>query len=422
MLLTFSIKNFGPFRSNVTFDMRAVNSYKEHEGHIAVCSPKDRALRAALVYGANASGKSEFVDAYACFRTFVRDSFLRGGGPAGTAESLTEDDAARGVTLAPFFNPFRFSPEGEDVETEFDAEYFDGDSLIHYGFSYTLERVTSEWLYLVSRETNRRSVILERFPGAAEGEILGASVRDEANKYLTEIPDHVLMLSFFAGISLKNDVFKRAMGSVLSVIPMVERPGARTISTQWETFFKRNFNEQTERELVEFLGSMDAGIKGFTVNKTGEGIEVLTHHVGVDGRVYKAPLGIESSGTMKLINLFSILHAVLCESRTLLVDELDAELHPLIIRYIVNMFYSQPGRAQLICTLHDTTLLDRRYLRRDQVWFTDKDESGCSTLYSLSDFKVRNDSAFGSSYLGGAYDAIPKVGHAFGQEVTNGIR
>jgi AAA15 family ATPase/GTPase len=93
----------------------------------------------------------------------------------------------------------------------------------------------------------------------------------------------------------------------------------------------------------------------------------------------------------------------------LIVDELDAELHPLLLRHFVSRFHGQDVRAQLIFTTHDLSLLDKRYLRRDRVWFSAKDGAGHSVLRSLADFKVRNDSSFGDAYLAGIFGAIPNI-------------
>ena len=104
----------------------------------------------------------------------------------------------------------------------------------------------------------------------------------------------------------------------------------------------------------------------------------------------------------------------------LIIDELNNQLHPLLQKYIIDLFYTSNTNAQLIYTTHDTTLLDKQYVRRDQIWFTNKNEYGESTLYSLADYKIRNDKSFTKDYLSGVYDAIPNLKKFSHWEDTNG--
>ena len=117
----------------------------------------------------------------------------------------------------------------------------------------------------------------------------------------------------------------------------------------------------------------------------------------------------ESSGTLKCIVLF--IHAWFCVSfdGVLVIDELNTKLHPLLLKFIVDLFYDSASRAQLIYTTHDTTLMDKKFFRRDQIWFVEKDEFGESRLFALSDYKVRSDASFEKDYLAGVYGGIPML-------------
>jgi hypothetical protein len=118
----------------------------------------------------------------------------------------------------------------------------------------------------------------------------------------------------------------------------------------------------------------------------------------------------ESEGTKKLFAMAGPLVGALKDGKVLVIDELDARLHPMMTREIVNLFNSKqtnPQHAQLIFTTQDTNLLDNRLLRRDQIWFTEKDRQGATQLYSLAEFKVRNDEAFERNYIQGRYGAVP---------------
>ena len=121
----------------------------------------------------------------------------------------------------------------------------------------------------------------------------------------------------------------------------------------------------------------------------------------------------ELEGTKKLFAMAGPLVRALKEGRVLVVDELDARLHPLLTREIISLFNSKqtnPNHAQLVFTTQDTNLLDNRLLRRDQIWFTEKDRQGATQLYSLVEFRVRNDEAFERNYIQGRYGAIPFLG------------
>lgn len=121
----------------------------------------------------------------------------------------------------------------------------------------------------------------------------------------------------------------------------------------------------------------------------------------------------ELEGTKKLFSMAGPLVKALKEGQLLVIDELDARLHPLMTREIISLFNSSqanPQHAQLIFTTQDTNLLDNRLLRRDQIWFTEKDRQGATQLYSLAEFKVRNDEAFERNYIQGRYGAVPFLG------------
>jgi hypothetical protein len=147
--------------------------------------------------------------------------------------------------------------------------------------------------------------------------------------------------------------------------------------------------------------------------------EVRTQHQKFDGA--GQPAGVEhfemeaheSEGTKKLFALAGLLADTLRAGQILVIDEFDARLHPLITQAIIGLFNSpktNPHHAQLIFTTQDTNLLDRRFFRRDQVWFTEKDRQGATQLYSLAEFRVRNDASFGRDYIRGKYGAVPYVG------------
>lgn len=115
----------------------------------------------------------------------------------------------------------------------------------------------------------------------------------------------------------------------------------------------------------------------------------------------------ESDGTLKSILLYILARVAILNDKSLFIDELNDRLHPLLLKYIIDLFYESDSMAQLIYTTHDTTLMDKKFFRRDQIWFVQKDEYGYSELVALSDYKVRSDASFEKDYLAGVYGGIP---------------
>lgn len=394
MLVYFSLKNYGPFKEECTFDMRAIEAYKEHPYSVAEVNDM-RILKVAEIHGANASGKSQLIKAYNDFRTLVLRSFR-----------TVEDDLERFST---FYTPFLFDSETRTQDIEFEAEYAKAEGRYQYGFTHNSDCITSEWLYFTSAETNRKSTIVERTNDTIE---FGASVRTECKKYENDIPDSSLVLSFLANMSLGTSVFERTLDCVLSVLPISSRMNNTNVAMEikLQRYFMHDFNEAEKQRLLRFLSAIDTEIKDITVERSEHDVQVRTHHVGVDGKKYGIPLEIESDGTRKAIVLYSYIGAALKNNLGLMIDELDAQLHPFLLRGLVSLFYDVETNGQLIFTCHTTELLDKNFGRRDQYWFVEKDKGGASSLFALAEFKIRNDLSFAPAYLRGKFGAVPEIG------------
>lgn len=388
MLVQFRFKNFASFREEVCFDMRAVKAYKEHPYNLCSITPNEDLLKVAAIYGANASGKSNFVKAYSFFSSIVRNSF-----------SNAED---KKTMLAKYYNPFLLSDDNQDLDTEFSTVYVKDNYQYEYGFVYNDNEIVYEWLYRKALAGKRKTKIFERDHQSIS---LGNKVEESLEKYKEEIEKDVLVLSFFNRLKLKNTAFKLAYNSIIS-IPVFGAYANVKMTDLIEFWFDRMDNEG-KKALLDFFDAVDIRITDFVVEKRKEGMNVRFFHPGADGKLYGLPLGLESDGTKKIIGLYMLARNTLITEGTLVVDELNMQLHPLLARYIVNMFHASKGRGQLIYTTHDTTLLDKSYFRRDQIWFVEKSEHCESTMYSLADYSIRKDASYEKEYLGGAYGGIP---------------
>ena len=391
MLVQFRFKNYGPFKDEVIFDMRAIKAYKEHPYNLIKQDEKTSLLKVAAIYGANASGKSSFVDAYYSFLDIVKKSF--------SGKNKEDQDSV----LVQNYDPFLFDEDTNNSVIEFEATYHWEGSEYKYGYIYDKSRILYEWLYKKSIGSSRQVSILERLPDKIN---LGASVRTACEKYVADIDNDVLALSFFSSLKLRTQVFKDTLENIVDILPLKLACDQNTDGFL-AYYFSKEFDEKEKKNLLAFLNAIDICIKDISVEKNDNKIIVYTCHYGKNKEPYNVHFDIESDGTKKAIAVYSFVRIATLYNKGLIIDELNMRLHPLLLKYIVDLFYNEEAKGQLIYTTHDTTLLDKRYMRRDQVWFTSKNEDGESSLYSLAEFKVRNDESFEKEYLGGSFGGIP---------------
>lgn len=388
MLVQFMLKNFLSFKDETILDMTAVNAYKEHTSNLIDIGTKEKFLKVAVIYGANASGKSNLHIAMWCFQNIIKESF-------------NNVDDGKMTAIAKYYKPFSFEEDEENSEFQIVIVY--GDNEYRYGFEYNDECIVEEWLYKKNIKTNRSSIIFERTSHSLE---FGASVRKECDVYKEQIPVETLVLSFFNKLKLKTDIFKIVYSEIMCTL---------VVSTDfWEEmdFTMMSLDEvvDTEKEkLIEFLTAIDTGIKDIVYYKREKEIEFYTIHVGKDGNDYLLNLKDESEGTIKSIKLYICASIAITTNQSLFIDELNIKLHPLLLKFFIDLFYNKKSEAQLIYTTHDTILMDKKFFRRDQIWFVQKDEFGYSELTALSDFKVRSDASFEKDYLAGVYGGIPLI-------------
>ena len=391
MLVQFMLKNVLSFKDETVLDMTAINAYKEHEYNLIDIGTKDKFLRVAAIYGANASGKSNLYLAMQLFQRII-------------VESLNNTDGEGMTALERYYVPFLF--DGDEENSEFQIIETLGENEYKYGFEYNAEKIVSEWMYRKNIRSNRTSIILER---TADQVTFGASIRKECDVYKEQIPAETLALSFFNKLKLKTDVFSELYNGIMATLVV-------------DTDFYEDYGvldkilpkviDKEKQSLIHFLVAIDTGIKDISYERNGKEVDFYTSHIGKDGNEYKISLYSESEGTIKSIIIFIYARVALLGDAAMFVDELNVKLHPLLMKFIIDLFYDRKSKAQLIYTTHDTTLLDKKFFRRDQIWFVQKDETGHSGLSALSDFKVRSDASFEKDYLAGVYGGIPLI-HEF---------
>lgn len=386
MLVQFMLKNVLSFKDETIIDMTAINAYKEHDSNLIDCGMKEKFLRVAAIYGANASGKSNLYLAMSYFQRIIEESF----------NNVSDK---RSIAIRKFYMPFLFEDKPENSEYQIVVIY--GNYEYRYGFEFNDKRIAAEWLYRKNLESNRTAIIFER---AAEKVEFGASVRKECEIYKEQIPTETLVLSFFNKLKLKNNVFKIVYENIMDTLVV---PADFWENTEIIEEFLPRVIDNEKASLIEFLTAIDTGIRDISYDDTEKEIKFTTVHKGKDGADYSLGLFFESEGTIKSIVLFIYARIAILNDKSIFVDELNVKLHPLLLKFIIDLFYTEKSMAQLIYTTHDTTLMDKKFFRRDQIWFVQKDEFGYSELLALSDFKVRSDASFEKDYLAGVYGGIP---------------
>ena len=388
MLVQFMFKNILSFKDEVIFDMTAINAYKEHEYNLIDINTKERFLRVAAIYGANASGKSNLILAMIYFQRIILESFNNVDN-----ENLT--------AIKKYFNPFSFDQDKEN--SEFQMIIILGDFEYKYGYEYNSECIVSEWLYRKNIKNNRTSIIFERTVDKVN---FGASIRKECDIYIEQIPPETLALSFFNKLKLKTDIFTTVYQGIMDTL-VVNTDFYEDTGVLVKHLPSVINNEK--KSLVDFLEAIDTGIKDISCEAKNKEVIFFTTHIDRGGNEYKINLFNESEGTLKSMLIFIYAKAAILNDKSMFVDELNVKLHPLLLKFIIDLFYNKNSKAQLIYTTHDTTLLDKRFFRRDQIWFVQKNDAGHSELIALSDFKVRSDASFEKDYLAGVYGGIPLI-------------
>lgn len=387
MLVQFMLKNVLSFKEETILDLTAINAYKEHPCNLIDIGGKEKFLRVAAIYGANASGKSNLHIAMTFFQKII-------------AKSLDNVDDGESTAIANYYIPFLFEKEN-DENSEFQiVEILDGFEYT-YGFEYNAEYIAAEWLYRKNLNTNRTVTIFERTTESVE---FGATVRKDCDLYKEQLPLETLALSFFNKLKLKTTIFKDVYSGIMDTLVV---PADFCEDTRILEDFLHSVIDYEKAKLLDFLNAIDTGIIDISYDDSEKDIRFFTAHKGKDRVDYDLNLYNESEGTIKSILLYIYARAAIENGKSMFVDELNVKLHPLLLKFIIDLFYEQTSTAQLIYTTHDTTLMDKKFFRRDQIWFVQKDEYGYSELCSLSDFKVRSDSSFEKDYLAGVYGGIP---------------
>ena len=423
MLLQFSVENHRSLRDEQTLTLTAASRRDQSEAPLhAVPGLDDAVLPAAALYGANASGKTNVLHALAFMRSAVLSSHRLWEPDSGTPQqAFALDERAN-------------EPSTFEVDVWADIRY-------RYGFVLSAARVEEEWLHAWPQ--GRKQVWFERtadelefgrnFHG--ENETIRGLTRENSlflsaaaqNNHSAVLP----VFSWFRRLATVMRTGREGGGLVPEGGPWMSELLSRQLSLFQED------NEALERDrkaLVRLLNAADTGIVDIKIDeregpgqRRGGGLyrrrpALLFKHHSASGREAWLPLEAQSAGTITLLEIGLRLIKCLQRGGVLCVDELEASLHPILALELLRLFHDpaeNPARAQLLFTTHDTNLLGNILgaspLRRDQIWFTEKDRDGATHLYPLTDFHPRKEENVERGYLQGRYGAVPLLGKLVGE-------
>ena len=375
-------------------------SLKEHEYNVAK-TENGEYLKVSAIYGANASGKTNVLQAFDYMKKRI----------------LVSDDSKKNSPIDEE-NIYSFMINNAPIALEVEI-LAKNNKIYKYGFEVLKDTIISEWLF--EKRVNKFYAIFER-------ENNNVSMKPNKISDLVNIDERTLFLNIYSKIDRNNEDFSNVYDWFVNSMyldlgnPNFERFINNRVS------LKILSDENYKKELLKFIKTFDSGIEGIRTTpdsieavKSNNGIiDIEVLHRGENGELKALPFYLESNGTRKMFHLFDFFMDALKNGMVLFVDELDAKLHPLLTRYIINLFHNSQtniGNGQLIYSTHDTVNLNKETFRRDEIWFAEKDKDGISEIYALSDYileddknagkKVRNDATYNKDYLTGRYGAIP---------------
>lgn len=394
MLCQFTIKNYKSIREENTFDMQAA-SIVEHSETLIRDADGQEFLPVSAIYGPNGGGKSNVLEALQVLVAKV----LR---PIFASNNKVKAYVLPRATVSPYM----FSEDDRNMPTEFEVFFRTKAAEYRYVLHVLNEVVVYESLDRIKMDTGRKSALFVR--NLKEIKLKGVFAKLKISDGMS---DTLPLLSYLGIMYLNNEVVKDVLNWFGVEIRFLNYGDPlEELVTVVDQYGK------SKDLIIDMIKEMDIDIVDFHIEEKEENrIDVFTTHV-VEGYAHDLLLDEESSGTQKLFGLLPFIASSLVNGTTLVVDELDAKIHPALLRHIIEM-YTNPEvnlhGAQLIFTSHDLSTMNSEVFRRDEIWFVAKGNQQNSNLYSLVEFKtgngeiVRRDAKYDKQYLEGKYGADP---------------
>lgn len=396
MLIYFKIANYKSIKDPIELNFNAA-AISEHTHSNVIEEEAMPLLKSIVMYGPNASGKSKILDGFEFFRWFIINSAIE----TQRNESINVES-------------FALSKETIDKPSFFEASFVIGEIRYRYGFEANTEQVYKEWL-LESKATKEYPVFLrigddfqiekKRFPNAD-----GLEKRTRKN---------ALFLSVASQWNVKKaEQVNEWFASIFTIHGLADEAYKEyTIDLMKTDAFAGLINRFIQKVDLGIQNVEYAGVSLGELKKDREEIDVFAVHNSfnakgeIEGQVAFDLYTKESEGTKKYFNLIGVFISAITENRLVIMDEFDARFHTLLSKSILKLFNSSgtKSKSQLLVASHDTALLDRDLLRRDQIYFVEKNKYGASEVTSLVEYKPRKESPYDKNYLEGKYGAIPFI-------------
>ncbi len=411
MLVDFTVENYRSIKGPVTLSAVA-------QGRKAGTAPKGKGrprikpdyeiapgypvegwgfklLPVLAIFGANASGKSNVVNALDSFLNYIRKGEERGSSP---------------FELSTFNNfvPFKLDSESLAAPTRFEIRIARGELIHTYSISLNRERILSEHLEYALAHSKRNRRLFHRDWDENKRTFIwknGEDFKGPHTQLEKTLSDREPFMSILPKVHPAFENIMEYLPNPVSTV-FVNRDSAIIVEMFSEYEY---FEQEMMKKIVNTIRQFDTGITEISLEKNEGKTRIFAHHDSDKG-IIRWPFGEESLGTQRLFALSLSIHFGLSLGLLTTIDELGSNIHPNITREIIKIFQNpktNPKHAQLIFTSHDSTLQRGNLLRRDQIWFTQKRPDGSTELYPLSDFKVRNDLAIDKAYLDGRFGAVP---------------
>lgn len=389
MISKFSFQNYKSYRDETAFDFQAAKMI-EFDDTLIKRENASSLLPVSVIYGPNGGGKSNLLMALISLISIVVK-------PIAQLEKNRTSVFQQHTKI----RPFAFDKTSKDEPTVFDLFFRTEQKEFRYYLSIKDDEIIDECLYWRAYTGKKTATVFEREGRKIE---LGSSIRSKSIN--TEINPKMPYLSFLA-INYDIPVIADAQKWFESCIikNYANWSSESSIYIQEDDYWKSN--------IITCLNDMDIDISDYRFD---DEVKQFFLQRDVDGQKFELNFEEESAGTKKLFSMIPFVLLALQQGRLVIVDELDAKLHPKLLRYIISLFKNpqiNKNGAQLLFTSHDLTTMNNKVFRRDEIWFAALNRSRISEIYSLYDFRTENDNhinstaSFSKQYMEGRYGADP---------------
>ena len=415
MLLRLGVSNHLSIRDPQELLFTA-SSLRDRENGLIECSaaPRGSVVPALVIYGANASGKSNLIHGIRSMLRMVRHSHTGGTAGGGVPRYA-----------------FKLNASAPETPSRFDIDFVRDGVRYHYGFEASDEEFETEWLfafpkghrrvlferkrdeYYFGRELRGRNRVIAEL--TRRNSLFVSAAAQNRHEQLSKVFSYLVSLNVFMSVSIPSAEAAAAFGQDgidPRVIGFLERINTGVCDYRRREMPLPDDVLSLRRELFDLM-SKRANV--FVETDAGDDKQVTVElgHRTRDGEPAYLALNLESAGTLRLLMVLSLAFRAIDDGTPLVIDELDASLHTHATEAIIRLFCSpetNPKGAQLIATTHDTNLLAAPTLRRDQLWFAEKDPYGATVIFPLTEIRTRSSDNFEKGYLQGRYGAIPFSG------------